>query len=75
MKSEIVVSKNDHIRLHMWIDNGANIYESYIRNGFNSVNPKLNQIWFNMVTLSQASHDLVMKVQRLHGVGSVLRNT
>lgn len=38
----IVVSKNDHIRLHMWIDNGANIHESYIRNGFNSVNPKLD---------------------------------
>lgn len=28
-----------------------------------------------MVTLSQALHDLVMKVQRLRGVGSVLCNT
>ena len=66
----------------MWIDNGANIYESYIRNWFNSRKPNLQiPTKFNwvqtcsMVTLSQALHDLVMKVQRLHGVGSVLRNT
>lgn len=36
----IVVSKNDHSKIHYWIDNGANIHESYIRNGFNTAKPK-----------------------------------
>lgn len=32
----LVLSKAMHSKLHMWIDDGANIHESYIKNGMNS---------------------------------------
>ena len=74
----LLLTKNMHAKLHLWIDAGAFISESYDRNGMNSGKSKVTEppyckvcgktVWVTMTILSQALHELVRKVQRLGGV-------
>ena len=39
LENLIVISKRYHARLHSWINSGANVSESFVRNGINSGKP------------------------------------